>query len=191
MKLDRLLIGLFVLLLTVTAVGATWVAWDRSHTLYPTSETESTFLKSYTPKSVIEHFDLMAPSSYTQHNGGGAGREFVSRNAGFEWFLVLRPEKWTPLMNALRDDVSEQLAHDGGQVLSQSGNPQDGFQFSYKIDKSIGSLTISPLTVTSLIHRKTPLCKGMEDVSVRIEQRETWFPKEPGTIQISFNNSSH
>jgi hypothetical protein len=35
--------------------------------------------------------------------------------------------------------------------------------------------------MTSLLHRATPLRKGLVDVTARIEQTETWFPKEPST----------
>jgi hypothetical protein len=30
-----------------------------------------------------------------------------------------------------------------------------------------------------------PVCKGLVDVNARIEQTETWFPKETGTIMVS------
>ena len=115
-------------------------------------------------------------SSYGQHSGGGAGRKFVTHAGGFDWHFAMRSEKWMPLMNTLRDDVSAQLVSNGAQILSQSGDPRDGFSFQYKLGKSIGTLRISPLATDSLIHRATPLCKGLVDVTVRIEQTETWFP---------------
>jgi hypothetical protein len=43
---------------------------------------------------------------------------------------------------------------------------------------------ISPLRTDSLIHRVTPLRKGLVDLTARIEQTETWFPKEPGAITL-------
>ena len=89
-------------------------------------------------------------------------------------------------MTALNNDVYQQLVANGAQILSQSGNPHDGFHFEYKIGNSMGYLTILPLAITSplLVQRRAPLSEGMADVTVRIEQREMWFPKEPGTIQI-------
>jgi predicted negative regulator of RcsB-dependent stress response len=39
----------FVLLLTLSVFVA-WRAWDQAHTLYPTPETESAFLKNYNPQ---------------------------------------------------------------------------------------------------------------------------------------------
>jgi len=91
-------------------------------------------------------------------------------------------------MNALRDDVSLQLVANGAQILRQSGNPQDGFHFDYRLGRSLGTLTISPLRTDSLIHRVTPLSKGLVDVTARIEQTETWFPKEPGMIRVSVSD---
>jgi hypothetical protein len=84
-------------------------------------------------------------------------------------------------MTALSDDVSAQLLLNGAQILNRSGDPQSGFHFDYKLGKSIGSLTISPLAITSpsLIHRGIPLPEGTVDVTARIQLQEMWFPKEP------------
>ena len=93
------------------------------------------------------------------------------------------------LMNALRDDVSTQLAQNGAQILSQSGAARDGFHFEYKLGKSIGTLTISSLSIDSHIWRATPLREGLVDVTARIEQTETWFPNAPGAIVIRVNDN--
>jgi len=74
-----------------------------------------------------------------------------------------------PLMNDLRDDASAQLVVNGAQILIQTGDANTGFHFEYKLGKSIGTLTISPLAQTSVIHRVTPLCKGLVDVTARID----------------------
>jgi hypothetical protein len=34
----------------------------------------------------------------------------------------------------------------------------------------------------------TPLRKALVDVTARIEQTETWFPKVPGTTMVSINH---
>jgi hypothetical protein len=60
MKSPRVLIALSVLLLTVG-----WVIWDRVHTFSPTAETtfsatpetESAFLKNYTPTNVMNRLN--------------------------------------------------------------------------------------------------------------------------------------
>ena len=53
MKSPRVLIALSVLLLTVGVVAVPLI-WDRVHMFYPTPETESAFLKNYTPTNVLE-----------------------------------------------------------------------------------------------------------------------------------------
>jgi hypothetical protein len=153
--------------------------WERSHIIYATPETESAFLKNYTPKRVIEQFEDEAGISLLNHNRGGAGSKFATHTAGFEVYFALRSQKWTPVMNALRDDVATQLVADGAQILSQSGDAHTGFHFDYKIAKNVGSLTILPSATTNLIHRVTPLPEGMADITARIEFTEKWFPKVP------------
>jgi hypothetical protein len=83
MKSHPILFGLSVLLLAVCVVVAPGI-WDQLHLLYPTPETESAFLKNYTPKSVIEQFEAHESSSYGRHSGGGAGRQFVTHTGGFD-----------------------------------------------------------------------------------------------------------
>jgi len=57
MKSDRVFVGLCVLLLAICGAVVVPVIWDRLHTLYPTPETESAFLKNYAPNRVIEPFE--------------------------------------------------------------------------------------------------------------------------------------
>jgi len=150
-----------------------------------TPETESAFLKSYTPEQVIDRFRENLGSSHTRNFGSSAERAFVPHEAGFQFCVVLRRENWMPLMNALRDDALQQLSSNGAEVLSQSGNSQDGFRFDYKVNQSTGSLRILPLATTSLVHRRMPLPQGLEDVTVKIEQSEKWFPNKVGILRVS------
>jgi hypothetical protein len=191
MKSHPILAGFAVLLLPIFGAAVVSETWDHLHTLYPTSETKSAFLKSYKPTGVFDRFSVGHAASYGQHSGGAAGREFVTHTAGFEGYFPIRSENWMPLMNALRDDVSAQLVGNGAQILSQSGDSRGGFHFDYKLGKSIGTVTIAPLATTSLIHRRTPLPKCMVDVSAQIEQTENWFPEEPNTITASVNGNLH
>lgn len=163
--------------------------WNHFHTWYPTPETESAFLKSYTPKSVIERFGEPGENSaHNDHKGGMAGSESVTHSAGFEWQFAMRPEKWTLLMHALQDDVHSQLVGSGAQILKQSGDDRDGFHFEYKLGNSVGTLTIFPLRIDSAIHRAMPIRPGLVDTDARIEQSETWFPKPPGLIAVRVND---
>src|SRR2546423_12548660 len=119
MKFHRVAVGLAVpLLLAFTVIAIAW--WQHSRLFYATPETESGFLKTYTPEHIIDRFRENQGFSHSRHFGGGAGHTFVDHQAGFEFLVVLRREKWIPLMNALRDDVLKQLSDNGAEVLSQS-----------------------------------------------------------------------
>ena len=61
-----------------------------------------------------------------------------------------------PLMDALRDDVAAQLVGNGARILSQIGVAQAGFHFDYKLGKTVGSVTISPLELTPLLTQTMP-----------------------------------
>lgn len=162
MKSHRILIALSVLVLTIFSVGAVSEIWYRLHTLYPTPETESAFLKNYAPHGVPERFECRLPSSSMHESGSVAGRKFITHEAGFKWLFAMRSEKWMPLMNALSDDVSAQLLQNGAQILGTSGDPRSGFHFDYKLGKSVGTVRILPLAITppSRIQRGAPLTRG-------------------------------
>ena len=179
MKLRPYVIALFTLVCLFAVAGV----FDRAFTYYPTPETESAFLKSYTPKPVIDQFRENKVSSFGGSKSAGAGRKFVTYQGRFEYRVVMRRENWVPLMNALQRDVLDQLAADNAQVVSQSGDWQDGFHFEYRIDHSIGSLTIAAITPDSRVWRNRALPEGMEGVTVKIEQKEKWFPK--GIVNVA------
>lgn len=179
---------LSVLLLMVSA-GAFWMMWESSHLLYATPETESAFLKNYTPQHVIERFQCNESSSHGRGSGGGAGKDFVTHQASFNWFFAMRSDKLLPLMTALNDDLTAQLSLNGAQILSRSGDARTGFRYDYRLGKSIGSVTISPVSLDSGIHRATPLPKCMVDVATKVELAEKWYPKEQTAMQASLSNS--
>jgi hypothetical protein len=182
-----LLIALFL-----ACVAAGVALWDHFRLIYPSSETKSSFLKSYTPQPVIDGFrDLSQGSSYGQHQGSGAGRNSVAESSRFEFYIVLRHDQWMPLMTALEADALQQLAQNGANVVSRTGNPRNGFHLDYKITQSIGSLTILPLALTSPAPTGPPLPQGVNHVTVKIEQSETWFPKGTRTIADSRLSSGH
>ena len=190
MKSPRVLIALSVLLLTVG-----WLIWDRVHTpLSLSPETESAFLKNYTPTNILNRFNE-GQASYSGGRGAAAGHDSVTHTARFDGNFALCSEKFMPLMDALSDDVAAQLVGNGARILSQIGEAPAGFHFDYKLGKTVGSVTISPLELpphvsgTSTLSRSMPHPNCMVEVHTSIEVAEKWFPKDPGFIQVSVNNS--
>ena len=179
MKSYRVLIGLALLLVAVFGRGAVVAIWDDIHLLHPTPETESAFLKNYTPEQVMDRFECKLPFSYTRKSASSAGYKFVSHDGGFEWYFAMPSEKWMPLMEALRGDRSAQLLQNGAQILSSGGDERSGFHFDYKLGHSMGTVTILPLVITppSQIHRGGPLPEGTVETTARIDIAEKWFPE--------------
>jgi hypothetical protein len=189
MRVGKLRIGFWILLLSVCTAGGAVLIWEHTHMLYPAPENESAFLQHYTPEHVISRFQAKESSNSGHHASSSAGRKYVSREAGFECNFAMSSDKWMALMEALDEDASQQLAASGAQILDHSGDPRNGFRFDYKAGHVIGSLTILQLAPSGF-HRVAPLPAGVAYVTARIEQTELWFPKEPGTIQISVTDRS-
>jgi hypothetical protein len=190
MKSSRVSIAFPVLLLSALLLTAAWLTWDRLHTYPAAPETESAFLKNYTPASVLNRFND-GQGSYSNGRTAGAGYESVTHTANFEGHFALCSERFMPLMDALRDDVAAQLVGNGARILSQIGVSEAGFHFDYKLGKTMGSVSISPLQLTpELSGRRNSLPNCMVDVQTRIDVAEKWFAKEPDSIQVSVNNST-
>jgi len=192
MRARRKLTGIAAALLILFSVALVVAIWDRHRILYPTPDTESAFLRAYTPEKTIAPFMCNLPSSHMRKSGGSAGRQFVTRDGGFEWYFAMRSENWMPLMDALQKDVVAQLRLNRAEILDSGGDEHSGFQFDYKLGHSIGRARIVPLAITppSQIHRGAPLSSGVIETTVRIDIEEKWFPKEPGTIQVRLSDSS-
>jgi len=187
MKARPVFVALSVLLLSVSVVVFLRALLNR-HTVYPTQETESAFLKSYAPRSVVEAFESKQfNSQWLHHESAAAGEGFATHQGAFQGKAAIRPEKWMSLMTALSDDVSSQLLRDGAQVLGETGDPRDGFRFGYKLGKCYGALTISPLE----IDRSPQVPEGCVQVVVDIALIEKWFPKESGMITVRISGDMH
>jgi hypothetical protein len=113
---------------------------------YPTPEKRSAFLRNYSPMPVIDSFKSKESSTSDASVGSGAGEKFVTNERDFRADFAIEPEKRLPLMIALRDDLSAHLIRDGAIILTSSGDAASGFQFTYRLGRKAGSVTVSPLS---------------------------------------------
>ena len=88
-------------------------------------------------------------------------------------------------MVALDRDLLAQLTLNKAEILSQSGDSDRGFRFTYRLDSNLGSAIIQPLVAKSESLSGTPLPVGMLGVTPRIVIREKWFPKVSDALQAS------
>ena len=164
-------------LLIVAFTVVTFLVFNHERLIYPTPESESTFLRNYSPENTVKSFQLNGSSGFTHHSGAGAGREYVTRTAGFDLYFVSRTDLFTPLQEALKDDASDQLRKYDAAIMMQGFDPEGKYYFYYKLGKSVGSLKIYPVTAFSgYAHPKMPLAAGLLYTRARIEQRELWYP---------------
>jgi hypothetical protein len=156
--------------------------------VYPTPATQSAFLKNYSPSMVIEEFkckgrDFQQSSTVS----AGAGRKFASHQSVFEPRFVIKSKDWMPLMIALEQDLSSQLSRQGAEILSENGDPRDGYRIQYQVDKSFGEVAVEPLNLISAASLAGPQAILPDDeqaVDVRITILEKWFKSKPGIISV-------
>lgn len=175
--LRNIAIGTVALIVVFLAFAVVVNAWDRAHTYYPALENESAFLRTYSLKAVVlPYVEPPGGTSDLHGSGGGAGTESVEHTANFGEYFTMRSERKGLLMEAVHYDLQQKLRTSGMQVLSQNGDVPSGYRFRYRSENSFGSVTIHPLE-PGRVQRNLPLADGMEDVGVRVEIKEEWFPK--------------
>ncbi|WP_162601521.1 hypothetical protein [Occallatibacter savannae] len=175
--LARVVLGTGALIAVLVAFGMFLSAWEPAHMHYPAPENESAFLRTYSLKRVVLPF-VDPPGGISDHTGsaGVAGEDKVEHTADFGESFPMRSDRRVPLMQAVYNDLGQQLRTSGMQILSQSGDVSTGFKIRYRSGKSFGAVSISPLT-PGKVQRNMPLPFGLEDVEVAVEIREKWFPK--------------
>jgi hypothetical protein len=186
MRSTRNLIGLSIL--AVVGLGALVPMLDCLFTVNPARETESAFLKNYTPQSTTEQFQSkQIGPQWTINVKAAAGKQFASHQRDFHGQLAIDPQNWMVLMSSISTDLSTQLSHYGAQILAQSGDARDGFRFDYRLSKTLGSVVISPLKVVSVP-------SGVNEnlaITLDIAIEEKHFRKEPSLITVSISSDSH
>ena len=186
MRIPRI-VGIAAAVLALPIVGViSYASWQSAHTVYPSLENESAFLRAYDPKVALMPF-IYEMQGYTEPGGigGGAGTRFVTHYAHFGEYFAIRVERKDSLMAAVNENVAQRLRVSGARILNESGTPSSGFHFDYETRNTLGSVAIQPLS-PGAVHRNMPLPDGLEDVSLNIDIRERWFPKgiPPGVSRV-------
>ena len=175
--LGKIAIGTTLVIGGLLAFVALANAWDRSHTYYPSPENKSAFLRTYSLKPVVLPFvDAAGGTGDLSGSGGGAGTISVEHTANFGEYFTMRSEQKAFLMQAVYNDLERQLRASGMQILSQYGGVSTGYRFRYRSGNSVGTVSLHALE-PGRVQRNLPLAYGLEDVGVRVEIKEGWFPK--------------
>jgi hypothetical protein len=163
-------------LLIVLAGCLIWITVDQARLASPTPETESAFLKTYTPNKVIDRYKVAEFSEQSSVASGGAGRGFATHEEDFEPTLVINTGDWVALMQALRDDIDSRLAAQSVEIVEESGNAVDGFNIKYAVGKSEGTVAVEPLkSVAGSSLAGAGSGPDRVTVSLRIRIDEKWF----------------
>jgi len=177
--------GLCLLLLVCGTVRvAQWI--EQSLWNYPTPDKPSALLQSYAPAKVVESFASQQYGRQTASGtSSGAGRKYVTNTRSIEPMFAIRTEDRVALLVALKSDMAAQLIHNRAEILSEGGDADSGFRFTYRLGKNLGTATIPPLAAKHWADHDRPLPSGIEDVDLNITISEKWFPQEAATIQAS------
>lgn len=173
----RVAIKIVTALLIALSAYLIWIAVANSRLVSPRPENESVFLKTYTPKQVIDRFKDEGFSEMATGTSGEAGRGFATHTEDFEPTFVVKTKDWVAVVQAVRDDIASTLTTQNAQILGESGNPIDGFQIRYAVGKSTGKVWVEPVkTVTTSLPFATEQSSSAKvTVHLRIHIDEKWL----------------
>jgi hypothetical protein len=151
----------------------------------PGVEHESTFLRTYSPRPVIELFAKQNSLSIADGIGSGAGWKFVTNRRKIEPMFAIQTDMSTPLLTALSEDMAAQFTRVGATIISRNGDPASGFHFFYKDGTSVGSVTLLPLSDQARSSLNSPLGERVKEVRANIVISEKWFAQDSDAVQAS------
>jgi hypothetical protein len=155
--------------------GVIWIYAAQAGIVYPTPDTESAFLKAYSPNSTIEQYKDARVAAMTNGRTAAADKGFASYEENFEPIVVIRNEEWVALIQDLRKDVALQLAAQKAAIFEESGSVDSGFKVRYAIGHSEGTVTIDPLQTLDGSQLGTGRTAETATVRLRIRIQEKWF----------------
>ncbi len=188
----RIALVVFSVLLLVELAGCAFTNSQFGY-WYPTTGTKSAFIENYTSEhvqTVIDAFIAMQQDTLSQ-DGATAGTAFVTNERTVDPYFAVRPEMATRLIDALGDDISFQLIHDGAKVMRATGDDHNGLHLTYRLGQNVGSATVSSsVTNDRAAHYSSTGAmveppEGSEYMIARIAISEKWFPNEDKAIQVS------
>jgi hypothetical protein len=144
--------------------------------VYPTPETQSAFIKSYSPADVLAPFSLEG-SQQSGPGGSSAGRGCAFHQKEFQSWLVIASGNAPTLMAAVRQDLKSRLSREGVHIVAESDNARETFKFAYVAGKTKGSVVVDPLMIVDPVSVNGPhgIPSGEVAVSLRIRIVETWY----------------
>jgi hypothetical protein len=147
----------------------------------PTPETQSAFLKGYSPASTIARFSIEGSGAQQSAPGGSsAGRGCAFHKKEFISLFVIASGNSAPLMADVERDIKSNLAHQDARIVGthiRELNHAESFQFDYAADRSIGIVTVDPIVVVdpTLVGGPHGIAPGETAVKLHIWITETWY----------------
>jgi hypothetical protein len=167
----RVFAAIAIVLLIVYAASAI----ARASYIYPSSETQSKFFRTYTTTQTVKRFKENYNSTASGSAESLAGHKFVTYRADKEDRFVLKREAKPALMQAIDDDISTRLLAVGARITGREDSAA-GLQIHYELANTRGLVSISPLKTENpqFVTGPRRICPNEEAVILRIQFAETW-----------------
>jgi hypothetical protein len=172
-----------LLLLVVAVVASDWIARRFVYRYTPGLEHESLFLRNYSPRPVIESFNVQRSIEIADGIGSSAGRKIVTNVRTISPAFAIQADCRPSLMTALSENLAAQLVRNGGNIVASGGDPQGEFRLSYRDGTSAGSVMVYPFT--DWLSQSGPMTAGTQEIRAHIVISEKWFPREIDAIRAS------
>lgn len=157
------------------------VVMRNAEVVYPSSETESAFLRSYTLTNAMKS-GIPLWSSLSGPDSAGRGCAFHQRE--FQYCFAIGSRNEAGVMTEVLQDLESRLSLEGSQIIMEKDNPRQGFQFEYATGSSKGTVTVDPVVIqdSTAVAGKAGLPSGQTAFKLRVRIFETCRKASAGCL---------
>jgi hypothetical protein len=149
---------------------------------HPGPQTESGFIRDYTPEPVIAKFRShhFGADETSKIGRGEPGDTYVTNEVSFQPHFVISEARKDEMMYSLLGATVALLQLTGAEIIGSAGDAEHGYHISYATGQIIGSIEITPhvdsICRDILSNQRLPI--GMQRIEVSIKAQEHWFPSK-------------
>ena len=151
---------------------------SEAEVVSPSPETQSAFLKDYSPAVAIKRYSVEGSGAQESAPGGGnAGRNCAFYEKQFVSWFVIRSGNEAPLMADVEREIKSSLAQQDGRIVKQSGRAPSSFRIDYASGKSKGTVIVDPVVAVDPTTVGGPggIDPSQTAVKLHIRITETWY----------------
>jgi hypothetical protein len=162
---------------TLLVAGAIVSVVVHAGMVYPTPDTRSAFLESYSLDGVVRSFAAHTGSEQQMVRGADAHKGFATHLKTVEATFAVESKDREAVMAMVQSDVAVRLRRQTSAITSESTLPDGSLRFAYTTGNTEGTVLVKALKQEDApsISGRAGLPRGEVAITVGVEIQEKWI----------------